>query len=1622
MLRVVSRSGVVRAVASILMVLASMPSALLNPLSAEADSPPVIQMPNWLSQSGGAYVLHSLEGDAVNLQIVATGDPAPALVFNPSVNGVPAVPSIGSDPNAQPLSFTTTSPDATTTIATIAGHLSNDSFGNYPVTIVATNSLGSAALSFIWMVSGVPTPEVDVVLNPVSAIYGDPVNVTATVTAQGVPAITGDVVFRLNGSPLTVAAAVNDQGKVGPVLLTNLPVGNLTIEAHYSGGQAANGEPLLDTVGYAQLGVGKIPTATAVSGSPNPALLGQSITLVAQVTSPKLAAVTEGSVDFLNETAGFSVIGSALVNSAGIASISLNDLALGNWTIRANYSGTPTIDASNKNFVERVQLNPTTTTISTSPVIGTAGQPVAITATVMSNGRPVSSGSVRFVDGTTTLSAAVPLSPDGQAVYTSSPLSAGVHHLSVTYPGSALYDPSTGTLDLTVNAVPTNTNVVVSPSAPTVGQTVTLAVSVLDGSAIVSGGTLTLKENGAVLAGPANLASDGTGALSISTLTAGAHTLTVDYSGTSVFGASTAGVPLTVNASTSVSVTATPASPTLGQPVTLTTAVTSSGAPVTAGAISFTDGATLLAGPVNLGPDGRATATTAALATGSHTIIATYSGATGYAPSSGAAGVTVTPPPPNTSAITVSANPNPAAIGQTVSFAATVTAGSSPATSGAVTLKEGGTTIAGPTTVDATGKAALSASFAGAGVHTLTAEYSGAAGVEPASTSFTVTANAATNITSTLSASPAMVGQQVTFTVAVRSNAGTPQGAVLLSEAGATLAGPITLAADGSAQLRATFTAAGAHTLTVEYGGGAGFSPSTATLTLDVKAATTIVVATSPVAPVAGQTITFTATVLSGGQPVTGGGAITMSEGGLTLGPVSVGSNGQAVLTTAGLTAGAHTLSVAYSGAAYYTSSSTSVTLTVSPAATTTVSVASSPNASLMGQPVTVTATVLAGGAPVTAGTVSFSEGSTVLAPGAGLNSQGQASFVATGLSAGNHTMVATYSGAPGYAGGQGSVVQAVNLPPSVVTATYSPAVPVQGQPTTFSVLVTSYGYPVTTDGPVSIKENGVVLAGPVPLNNIGQATFVTVTLVAGAHTLVVDYGGNPSVAPNIATLTVVVQSLAAATLTNVSYAPAAPTEGQTVTFNVSVTSGGQAIPPEGVATITEGSTTVAGPVAIDRGGAVTLTAMLAAGAHNLTATYGGSTNFAPSSRSVTVTVGPSVASTTLTAGFSPVQPAQGDTITFTAAVASNGVPVTAGTVTVNEGATVVAGPVALGSDGRATLTNSTLTTGGHTLTVAYSGAAGYAASSATISMTVAAAASPFGLRTFVVLSQEFTWIKRGAQVVSGSVGANQALPEGGRRAKPGKDEDDEREAKDRRVEVLIGENVQVSGANSHVVGDTVWLYKGSKVVNVAANELLRNKRATITGATTDGVKLPLLTFPAPPTFAPGRRDIEVNRNQAQTLPAGSYRSVVVRRDATLTLTGGLYQIESLQAEQNSTIAFTAATDLRIANELAVSKGGSFGPATNATMVSAHDIRVTVGGGDDRGRWNRDDDDEPLEDGEVAPTAVQVGQNVTLKANVYAPKGTIWVKRGATATGAFIGKRVQIGENVKLTLDSAFGQ
>jgi hypothetical protein len=239
-------------------------------------------------------------------------------------------------------------------------------------------------------------------------------------------------------------------------------------------------------------------------------------------------------------------------------------------------------------------------------------------------------------------------------------------------------------------------------------------------------------------------------------------------------------------------------------------------------------------------------------------------------------------------------------------------------------------------------------------------------------------------------------------------------------------------------------------------------SPPTPTNTPTPLPSTSTSLASSANPSVFGQTVVFTATVSGAASiPI---GSVTFKDGGTTLGTAALNAGGVATFSTGGLAVGTHSLTAAYSGGT--TSNPLSQAVTKAASLTT---LSSSANPALVGQTVTFTATVavVAPGVGTPTGSVTFNDGNTVLAA-VPLSGTGSATYQISGLSAGAHSVSASYQGDTNIAPSQADIDQRIELPsaPLVVTAGWSlaslsltPTTPLSASTVLQGILHTSGGH-----------------------------------------------------------------------------------------------------------------------------------------------------------------------------------------------------------------------------------------------------------------------------------------------------------------------------------------------------------------------------------------------------------------------------------------------------------------------------------------------------------------------------------------------------------------------------------
>ncbi|HLH16860.1 MAG TPA: Ig-like domain repeat protein [Bryobacteraceae bacterium] len=280
----------------------------------------------------------------------------------------------------------------------------------------------------------------------------------------------------------------------------------------------------------------------------------------------------------------------------------------------------------------------------------------------------------------------------------------------------------------------------------------------------------------------------------------------------------------------------------------------------------------------------------------------------------------------------------------------------------------------------------------------------------------------------------------------------------------------------------------------------------------------------------------------------------------------------------------------------------------VAVAPTSSVTVTSDVNPSTLGQMVTFSATVSGNLAGVPAGAVQFLDGTTVL--GSGVLSGGQAVFRTAALTAGSHTIVASYGGGGGLPASQGTMVQNVNALPSAMTLAANPAAPVYGQAVTVTANVAGTAAPAGIAGPtgtvtfyVDATPFARTAAGTASLAS-GAASVALNGLAVGTHTVLAQYSGDANWAASAAQAALTVAQ--AATATSVSLAV---TGGQLVVTSAVAAAAGAGTPAGTVTFVDTANNTVLASAGLAGGNASAQLAASAAG-RPIAAVYAGDANF----------------------------------------------------------------------------------------------------------------------------------------------------------------------------------------------------------------------------------------------------------------------------------------------------------------------------------------------------------------------------------------------------------------------------
>jgi large repetitive protein len=963
-----------------------------------------------------------------------------------------------------------------------------------------------------------------------------------------------------------IAFNATDQAYEASCVTTTLPAGTDSVTAAYpntdANYNAGSGELALTVLA---------PTTTMLTIAPTAPVVAEQVTYSAVVKPPS------GFTTAPTGTVGFADGGTPIACTTTSSTTTGVDLTVtcttsygttaGSHSIVATYSGDTNFEGSNSNtLTPTVGKAAVTNMLGFAPASPVVAQQVTYTATVTapSGATLAPTGTVSFADngkgitcsGTTNNTAGLVLTSTCTFTYGST---AGTHSVIATYSGDSNYKSlASNAVAPSIGPATVTPTLGFAPGAPVVAQQVTYTATFTApaGSGQAPTGTVNFLDNSSpVGCTPAytttGLVLKATCAITYGTATTptNMHSVVASYLGDSNFQPVTSGAvsPTIGQASVVTGLSFTPASPTVGGQVNYMATVTPpTGATVApTGTIGFADNG----GPIGCTPVYstaglvfQATCTTTyGTATGSHSVVATYMGDTNYkAQASGKQSPTIGKGN-STTQVTTSLTPSP--LNQAVTFTAKITppSGASGAPTGTVTFADNGNTInCTPvySTTELTYSATCATNALTGGSHSILATYLGDSNNLSSFNSVTEKISKG-SVTTTIASgtNPSTINGSVTFvaTVTPANNPVGLTGTVSFSDNGNPLACVASAfnAAAGTESCTTASLALGNHSVVATYAGDLSYNNSSSTALRQVvkPAPTSLTLNSSPGTSTINESVSFTATIKAAKGSTALSGVVNFTADGKNIpscSAVSPSLNATASCTTASLSLGQHAIVATYEQDPDFTSSDADFTQTVNAAATTTSVVSSSAsktgNNSIVDQPVTFAATVTApSGSIKPSGTVTFTDNGVDIAncavpvdPGTGT-----AACPDPALTAGSHTIVATYGNDNNFLTSSGTLAGNQKVTPApttlAVSSSLNPSIVAnpsnKGDSVTFTAKVSPFTDPVQLSGSVTFTDNGIGIADcatPVPVDpTTGKATCTTKALVSGSNTILAVYGND---------------------------------------------------------------------------------------------------------------------------------------------------------------------------------------------------------------------------------------------------------------------------------------------------------------------------------------------------------------------------------------------------------------------------------------------------------------------------------------------------------------------------------
>jgi len=250
-------------------------------------------------------------------------------------------------------------------------------------------------------------------------------------------------------------------------------------------------------------------------------------------------------------------------------------------------------------------------------------------------------------------------------------------------------------------------------------------------------------------------------------------------------------------------------------------------------------------------------------------------------------------------------------------------------------------------------------------------------------------------------------------------------------------------------------------------------------------------------------------------------------------------------------------------------------------------------------------------------------------------------------------------------------------------------------------------------------------------------------------------------------------------------------------------------------------------------------------------------------------------------------------------------------------------------------------------------------------------------LDQFVLFAEQNVNLEEDVQISSGDTGSNE--------------------------EINIKKDSIISG---NLFANTVDLEKRSVINgNASFNELKIKKDAEILGEQITPVSLPIAILPTIPSFTTGTQNFTFT-GDGNTLPQGNFNNVTLKKDATLTLSGGMYNVSRLILNNNSTLIFSTTTTINIIKELIGHDDVSILPDAN---IIFDDITINYDG-----RANNNNTKE------VGIKPVIFGKNSFLNFKLLAPTAKVLLGQQTTLRGQIVAKEIRVGKESVLSREELF--